>query len=112
MNGRPIATRGPASRGGFSLIEVMVGVTMLGAALLGLAAAASVGLQQTTRSRQDSQYWADAQRVIDSVIGAGFRAGNNGASGSTTVNGRTIEWSITGSSAPQKVRVVVWRNGY
>ena len=97
-------------RRGFSLIEVIVGIVMMTAALLGLAAAAAVGIRQTSRAREDSQYWADAQRVIDSLISRGF---NQSSTGSATVNGRTIEWIVgSGATAPQQIKVVVWRKGY
>jgi type II secretory pathway pseudopilin PulG len=97
-------------RRGFSLIEVIVGIVMMTAALLGLAAAAAVGLRQTSRAREDSQYWGDAQRVIDSLISRGF---NQSSTGSATVNGRTIEWIVgSGATAPQQIKIVVWRKGY
>jgi Tfp pilus assembly protein PilV len=99
-----------AARRGISLIEMMVGMTMFTLALLGLAGAASVGLKNSTRSRLDSQYWADAQRVIDSLIMRGFNAST---SSSTSVNGRPIKWVIgSGASAPQDVKVIIWRTGY
>jgi len=99
-----------ARQRGFSLIEVMIGLLMMTCALLGLAAAAAVGLGQTSRSRQDSQYWSDAQRIADSLIMRGFNAST---SSSTSVNGRPIKWIVgSGASAPQLIQVVVWRTGY
>ncbi len=105
--------RGPgrARERGFSLLEVIVGMTMLTGALLGLAAAASTGIRQTTRAHDDSQYWADAQQVMDSL----FAVGCSGvADGSTTVRGRFIAWSVTGGCAPppRKVLLRVNRYGY
>ncbi len=99
-------------RAGFSLVEVMVGMSMLTAALLGLAAAASTGFVQVGRAREDSQYWADAQRVMDSLIMKGYNANT---SSSTSVNGRPIKWVVTQTGAtntPNKIYVIVWRHGY
>jgi type II secretory pathway pseudopilin PulG len=97
-------------RRGGSLIEVMVGITILSAGVLGLAAAASVGIKQQNRAREDTQYWGDAQQVLDSLIARGF---GNVASGSATLRGRSLRW-LAGSSAsaPQQLTLIVGRNSY
>lgn len=103
-------TRPMRPRRGGSLIEVMVGITILSAGVLGLAAAASVGIKQQSRAREDTQYWGDAQQVLDSLIARGF---GNVASGSATLRGRSVRW-LAGSSAsaPQQLTLIVGRNGY
>ena len=99
------------SRRGFSLVEVLVAVTVLSSALLGLAGTASLGLMQNTRSRDDTQYWGDAQQVLDSLVSRGFGLAAN--TDSTTVRGRKIKWIIASpASAPQQVTVIVARKGY
>ncbi len=101
-------TRRP--RRGVSLVEVMVGMAMLTIAVLGLAAAASTALRQTTRARDDSQYWADVQRIGDSLIMRGF---GNTTSNSTSVNRRPIKWVVmSGPTAPESIYVIAWRTGY
>jgi Tfp pilus assembly protein PilV len=108
MTRRPRLKRGR----GFSLVEVMVGMSMLTAALLGLAAAASTGMRQTSRAREDSQEWADAQRVADSLIMRGY---NTNTSSSTSVNGRPIKWKVESPNTTvgsQMIRVIIWRHGY
>ena len=98
-------------RRGASLIEVLVGVTVLSTALLGLAGAASLGLKQQTRARDDTQYWGDAQQILDSLVSRGF--GLAATTDSTTVRGRKIKWIIASpASAPQKLTMIVWRKGY
>jgi hypothetical protein len=88
----------------------MVGITIMSTAVLGLAAMASVGIKQTSRAREDTQYWGDAQQVMDSLLSRGF---GNIASGSATVRGRDLQW-IAGSSAsaPQQLMIIARRNGY
>jgi prepilin-type N-terminal cleavage/methylation domain-containing protein len=110
MTRRPQRTRRGARRSGFSLVEVIVGITILSGALLGLAATASVGIKQTSRAREDTQYWGDAQQVMDSLLARGF---GNVASGQTTVRGRGLKWEVGSSaSAPQQIRLIVSRKGY
>jgi len=98
------------AQNGFTLIEVVVGILILTVALLGLAASAGMGLKATTRSREEVRYWADAQEVIDSLMGTGF---GNIASGSTTIRGRQISWTAgSAAAAPQSLTVIVQRPNY
>jgi Tfp pilus assembly protein PilV len=93
------------------LIEVLVGVTVLSTALLGLAGAASLGLKQQTRARDDTQYWGDAQQIMDSLVSRGY--GLAATTDSTAVRGRKIKWIIASpATAPQKLTMIVWRKGY
>jgi len=101
------------SKDGFSLIEVMVGMTMLTGAMLGLTAAASTGIRQTTRAREDSQEWADAQQFIDSVVAVGFGNVASRTNEAVSVRGRTIRWDATApTSSPQTLTFRVSRNSY
>jgi len=94
---------------GFSLIEILVAVTLLGLAMMSLAGAAALGLSQMGKARQDLQYSADVQQVADSLVSAGW---NNVASGSSTIRGRPVIWTVTAVNAnSQKVDVVVTRPG-
>jgi prepilin-type N-terminal cleavage/methylation domain-containing protein len=99
------------SRRGFSLIEVLIGVILLSAALMGLAGAASAGLMQSTRSRDDTQFWGDAQTILDSLVARPY--GTAATTDSTTVRRRKIKWVIASpATAPQKITLIVWRRGY
>jgi prepilin-type N-terminal cleavage/methylation domain-containing protein len=99
-----------ANQRGFSLIEVMIGVTIMTAAVLGLAATTTLGLKHTSRSREDTQFWGDAQQVMDSLVGRGF---GQVVSGQTTIRGRSVRWEVGSSaSAPQLIRLIATRNGY
>ena len=97
------------NRDGVSLVEVMISMTLLGVAMMSLAGAASLGLSQMGKARQDLQYSADVQQVADSLVGAGW---NHVANGSATVRGRPVSWTVTTASASsQRVDLLVQRRG-
>ena len=94
---------------GFSLVEILVAVTLLGVAMMSLAGAAALGLSQMGKARQDLHYSADVQQVADSLVGVGW---NELTSGSSTIRGRSVSWAVTTVSAnSEKVDVVVTRRG-
>jgi prepilin-type N-terminal cleavage/methylation domain-containing protein len=94
---------------GFSLVEVLVAMTLLGVSMMSLAGAATLGLSQMGKARQDLVYSAGVQEVADSLIGAGW---NRVTSGSSTIHGGSATWTVTtiGSNS-EKVDVVVTRQG-
>jgi prepilin-type N-terminal cleavage/methylation domain-containing protein len=97
------------NREGFSLVEVMMAMTLLGVAMMSLAGAAALGLAQMGKARQDLQYSADVQQVADSLVGAGW---NHVSNGSSTIRGRPVSWTVTPASASsQKVDLLVQRRG-
>ena len=103
-------TRTPdGAKQGFSIVEVLVAVTLLGLAIMSLAGAAALGLSQLGKARQDLQYSADVQQVTDSLVGAGWNHVSNGAA---TIRGRPINWQVTTLNPnAQKVDVMVFRRG-
>ena len=97
------------SREGFSLVEVLVAITLLSVATMSLAGAAALGLSQLGKARQDLQYAADVQQVTDSLVGKGW---NNVSNGSSTIRGRPVSWTVsTLSPNSQRVNVLVTRRG-
>lgn len=95
---------------GFSLVEILVAVTLLGLAMMSLAGAASLGLSQMGKARQDLDYSADVQQVADSLVGVGW---NKVSSGSSTIRGRPVSWTVTTVNPnSQKVDLVVTRRGH
>ena len=97
------------NREGFSLVEVMIAMTLLAVAIMSLAGAAALGLAQMGKARQDLQYSADVQQVADSLVGAGW---NNVSNGSSAIRGRPVSWTVTPASASsQKVDLFVQRRG-
>src|ERR1700693_383219 len=98
-----------SDRQGFSLLEVIVAMTLMGLAVMSLAGAASLALSQMGKARQDLQYSADVQQVADSLVGLGW---NRVASGSSTIRGRPVSWTVTTASASsQQVDIIVERRG-
>jgi prepilin-type N-terminal cleavage/methylation domain-containing protein len=97
------------SKPGFSLVEVMIAITLLGVAIMSLAGAASLGLAQMGKARQDLQYSADVQQVADSLVGEGW---NHVSNGSSTIRGRAVSWTVTAANAnSQKLDILVERRG-
>ena len=94
---------------GFSLVEVLVAVTLLAVTVMSLAGASALGLSQMGKARQDLLYSADVQEVADSLVGVGW---NKVTSGSSTIHGGSAAWTVTTASAnSQKVDVVLTRRG-
>jgi prepilin-type N-terminal cleavage/methylation domain-containing protein len=94
---------------GFSLVEVMVALSLLGVVMMSLAGTAALGLSQMTKARQDLQYSADVQQVADSLVGIGW---NNVTTGSSNIRGRPVSWTVaTLSPNSQQLTVVVQRRG-
>jgi prepilin-type N-terminal cleavage/methylation domain-containing protein len=101
------------SREGFSLVEVLVSVSLLSLVLMGLSGAAALGLAQMSKARQDLQYSADVQQVADSLLAkSSVNAFTKVANGSTTIRGRVVSWTTTDVSAKaQKISLVAQRRG-
>lgn len=97
------------NRDGFSLVEVMIAMTLLAVAIMSLAGTAALGLAQMGKARQDLQYSADVQQVADSLVGAGW---NHVSNGSSTIRGRPVSWTVTAAGpTSQKVDLLVQRRG-
>ncbi len=98
-----------AVRSGFSLVEVLIAMSLLTIVMMGLGGAATLGLAQMGKARQDLQYSADVQQVTDSLVAKGW---NNVASGSATIRGRSVSWTVTNINVKsQKIEIVVQRRG-
>jgi prepilin-type N-terminal cleavage/methylation domain-containing protein len=94
---------------GFSLVEVMVSLSLLGVVMMSLAGAAALGLSQMSKARQDLQYSADVQQIADSLVGVGW---NKVSTGSSNIRGRPVVWTLaTLSPNSQQLTVVVQRRG-
>ncbi len=96
-------------RGGFSLVEVLVAMSLLTVVMMGLGGATTLGLTQMGKARQDLQYSADVQQVTDSLVAKGW---NNVVNGSATIRGRSIAWTVSNINAKsQQLAIVVQRRG-
>lgn len=98
-----------SERRGFSLVEILVAVTLLACAMMSLAGAAALGLSQMGKARQDLGYSADVQQVADSLVGRGW---GNVSTGSSTIRGRPVSWTVsTINPNSQKINLIVTRRG-
>ena len=103
----PLPTQ--STRSGFSLVEVLVALTLLGVVVMSIAGAAALGLAQMGKASQDLQYSADVQQVVDSLVAVGW---NKVGNGSATVRGRTVSWAVaTINPKSQRLDVLVSRRG-
>ena len=105
------APRSPATaRGGYSLVEMLLAIVVLSIGLLALGAAAGISASDMSRSRRDTRYWADVQQVTDSLLLKGWSAVTTG---STTVRGRAMSWTVTTVNANTKqLNILVTRFQY
>jgi prepilin-type N-terminal cleavage/methylation domain-containing protein len=95
---------------GFSLVEALVAMILLSIGLLSLAQAAALGLRVTALSRNDMKYYADEQQVMDSLVGRGW---NKVTTGSTSIRGRAVTWTVTTlSPKQQRITMLVQRPKY
>ncbi|HEU4747235.1 MAG TPA: prepilin-type N-terminal cleavage/methylation domain-containing protein [Gemmatimonadaceae bacterium] len=98
-----------SSKQGFSLIEVLVSMSLLSVVLLSLAAGATSALTHMHKAKQDVAYAADVQQVADSLVSAGWK---NVLPGSGALRGRAISWDVLDvNSNSQQVNIVVDRRG-
>ena len=96
-------------RRGFSLVEVLIAVTLLSMVALGLAATATLGVSQVAKAGQDLKYSADVQQVADSLVAAGY---NSATTGSETIRGRSVSWTVSQATAKSRqIEMVVQRRG-
>lgn len=97
------------AKSGFSLVEVLIAMSLLSCVMLGLGGAATLGLSQMGKARQDLAYAADVQQVSDSLVAKGW---NKVTSGSASIRGRAVSWTVTTiNPKSQKVAIVAQRRG-
>lgn len=105
MTAEPIEPR--RDERGFSLIEVLVAITIFAVAILALS---STGLIASHTLRQGRGYMSSAAvaRIkLDSLTAVGWAA-LAGQTGSATVSGYPVSWQVTGAN-PRSVVVIVGR---
>jgi hypothetical protein len=88
----------------------MVSLALLTIGVTSITALSRISLRTASRASEEGRYWADAQEVVDSLMGLGFGVPTTG---SATIRGRAISWTVGSSAtAPQQVTFVVQRPGY
>ncbi len=104
MNEPQAVTRQMRNQGGVALVEILVSIIILAAALLSLAAASGHAAQQIYHSRRELRMWSAVQSQVDSLRASGF---NNLVAGSATVEGYPVSWSVTGTD-PKTVTLDIY----
>ena len=92
-------------RGGFTLVEVLVAILILGITLLSLAAATGLSYRQISYGKRDADWSVAVQQQLEGLTGDGYR---NVTSGSGTVDGYPMTWTVTGTD-PKMVTLEVSR---
>ena len=82
-----------AARAGFSLAEVIVAMTLLSIAALGIAATALVAVQSFTRAEMQQLVLREAETVLDSLLALPQNAG-----GSRSVHTSVLLWNAADSA--------------
>jgi prepilin-type N-terminal cleavage/methylation domain-containing protein len=99
-NGRPIG-----GGLGFTLVEVLVAIVVLGTTLLSLGAAAGLAYRQMAYSQRDADWSAAVQQQLEELTGDGYV---NVTAGSAAINGYPMKWTVTGTD-PKTVMLMVTR---
>ncbi len=94
-------------RQGFSLLEVLIALTVFSTALLAIAQAGFVTSQTLRSGRSYVTEWAAAQSKLDSLAALGWAA-LDGEAGKEVVNGHTVSWTAQGEN-PRRITLVVHR---
>ncbi len=94
MNEPQAVMRQRRNEDGVALVEIIVSIIILAAALLSLAAASAHAAGQIYHSRRELTMWSAVQSQVDSLRAAGF---NNLVTGSATAEGYTVYWNVTGN---------------
>jgi Tfp pilus assembly protein PilW len=81
----------PRARPGFSLVELIVGLTLLAFGLISVTAAGTIVTRQLGTARSEMDLWAGLQSVGDSLQARGF-AGVS--AGSQSIGGVDLSWTV------------------
>ena len=98
---------GIATRRGGSLLEVVVGLVVFAIGALALLAGSLMAARTMKDSRSLAAASVAAQSTVDSLKAVGFD-GIGGASGSYTVQGHAVTWSVSADD-PRVAQVIVTR---
>jgi len=93
--------------GGFSVIEVLVAITIFSIVVLGVAATGAVSARNLNSGQESTSAATAVQSKVDSLTSLGWAA-LTAQSGSDSVQGHSVNWTVTGTN-PRHVVVVVHR---
>ncbi len=93
--------------GGFSVIEVLVAITIFSIVVLGVAATGAVSVRSVYAGQESTSAATAVQSKVDSLTSLGWTA-LTPQSGADSVQGHSVNWTVTGDN-PRHVVVVVQR---
>ena len=96
-----------ADRRGVSLVEILVALTILSGTLLSLASAAGLASRQLLSGRTDLNAWAASQSQAEDLMSRDF---DTISSGSATVHGYPMTWTVSGTNPKKVLLEVGWTN--
>ena len=88
--------------------QLQVALTILAGALLSLAGAAALAARHLHSGRTDLNAWAASQSQAENLMALGF---DNISSGSATVQGFPMQWSVSGTNPKKVLLEMDWTNG-
>lgn len=93
--------------GGFSVIEVLVAITIFSIVVLGVAATGAVSARNLNSGQESTSAAIAVQSKVDSLTSLGWAA-LTAQSGADSVQGHAVDWVVSGDN-PRHVVVVVRR---
>jgi prepilin-type N-terminal cleavage/methylation domain-containing protein len=96
-----------SDRRGFSLVELIVAITVLSVALVGLSGALILTYRNVHSGRVDINAWAAAQTQAETLLADGHQ---NVSSGSDVVQGFPMRWTVSGTDTKKVLLEVDWPN--
>ena len=93
------------SRQGFTLIEVIISVLIMALLVGGLVSSGMVAGNQLRVSQTDMRIWKATNYQMEKLLAQGYA---NVVSGSDSVQGFSVAWTVTGTN-PKKIVLVIDR---
>jgi prepilin-type N-terminal cleavage/methylation domain-containing protein len=95
------------STGGFSVIEVLVAITIFSIVVLGVAATGAVTARNLNSGQESTSAATAVQTKVDSLASLGWAA-LTPQSGADSAQGHSVSWVVTGDN-PRHLVVVIHR---
>ena len=96
-----------ADQRGISLVEIIVALIILSGTLLSLAGATGLASRQLLSGRTDLNAWAASQSQAENLMARDF---DTISSGSATVHGFPMTWTVSGTNPKKVLLHMDWTN--
>jgi prepilin-type N-terminal cleavage/methylation domain-containing protein len=95
---------------GFTLVEVLVAITLFSTAVLSLAHVGFATSRALREGRGVMASWTVAQGKLDSLAALGWAGLDGSTAGTDFVEGHPVSWTVAGGN-PRRITLVVERRG-